>query len=146
MAFGVPPFCIYWLMVAWHASWPHFIPRSAEGFSVPMKLFSFPTFFEAPLFKPHFFFFSLLHFPSALTPLISQLLPHLLLWFLSFSYFSSTPLSFYSFFLLKFYLLPFLVLSSLLELHFPFTWWWIILILGALPPPLPSFLLVWVRL
>ena len=55
------------------------MPRSAEGFLVPMKLFSFPTFFEAPLFKPLVFFFSLLHFPFALTSLISQLLLHLLL-------------------------------------------------------------------
>ena len=37
-----------------------------------MKPFSFPTFFEAPLFKPLIFFFSLLHFPPAFISLISH--------------------------------------------------------------------------
>ena len=47
MALGVPPLCSYYLVAAWRVSWPHVMPRSTEGFSVPVKPFNFPTFFEA---------------------------------------------------------------------------------------------------
>ena len=41
------PFHSYYLMAVWHVSWPCVTPGLVKGFSIPMKLFSFPTFFEA---------------------------------------------------------------------------------------------------
>ena len=36
----------YYLMAAWRVSWPRVMSGLVEGFSVPGKLFNFPTFFE----------------------------------------------------------------------------------------------------
>ena len=34
-------------MAMWHVSWPRVMPGLVKGFLVPLKLFSFPMFFEA---------------------------------------------------------------------------------------------------
>ena len=47
MALGVPPLRSYYSMAAWCVSWPRVTLGSAEGFSVPVKPFNFPMFFEA---------------------------------------------------------------------------------------------------
>ena len=41
------PLHSYYLMAMWHVSWPRVMPGLVKGFLVPLKLFSFPMFFEA---------------------------------------------------------------------------------------------------
>ena len=40
----------YYLMAAWRVSWPHVMLGLVEGFSVLVKLFSFPRFLRRFLF------------------------------------------------------------------------------------------------
>ena len=71
-------------------------------------------------------------------------------WFLSFTFFFRyTPLFFlFFFFFWSFICFIFLCFVAFLNFafFFLFPFWWTILILGALPPQLPSFSLVWVCL
>ena len=47
MALGVPPLRSYYSMAAWRVSWPRVTLGSAKGFSILVKPFNFPMFFEA---------------------------------------------------------------------------------------------------
>ena len=104
------------------------------------------------LFKPLVLFFCA-YFCKILVFLCSLLWSFSLLWVLPLWFLRSSPpfLSFTSFF--RYALLLFLFFASFFSALFPFLtllflfpFWWNLLILGTLPPQLPSFSLVWVRL
>ena len=116
------------------------------------ETFQFPTFFETlPFLNPlcffcaYFFEISMFIAPSPLASSVLHCCD-----FCAHPFDSSISLSFVGTslclscsFHLKFCLLPFSVLGSLFwTLLFLFPFWWTILILGALPPKLPSFSLI----